>query len=186
MKTVSFSWDIYRWSHHGTNQLFHVACSRGDLQAFDRCARLRWPCSLPDGWKPITRSGRPVPPAATARDTFAARAGVRRPVTSWPGSRCNREPSCRPAADCAGCRQRRCCRLPDRAPPRREAERHCGSRLFTRRRAFSMSGLAETVCWPHFDNTWASPIGWQSFLNRCERHSAPSLCYTFALEERTG
>src|SRR5215212_3744721 len=36
--------------------------------------------------------------------------------------------------------------------------RHCGSRLFTRRRAFIMSGLASMLCWPHFDRTCASPI----------------------------
>ena len=36
--------------------------------------------------------------------------------------------------------------------------RHCGSRLLTRRRAFAMSGLASTVCCPHFDKTCASPI----------------------------
>ena len=30
-------------------------------------------------------------------------------------------------------------------------------RLFTRRRAFIMSGLASMLCWPHFDSTWASP-----------------------------
>jgi hypothetical protein len=35
-------------------------------------------------------------------------------------------------------------------------KRHCGSRLFTLRRALAMSGLASTVCAPHFDNTWAS------------------------------
>ena len=42
--------------------------------------------------------------------------------------------------------------------------------------------------------TWATssvspngmaPIVNSSFLNRCERHSAPPLWYTFALEERT-
>src|ERR1700741_2100700 len=36
-------------------------------------------------------------------------------------------------------------------------KRYCGSRLFTRRRAFAMSGLASTVCWPHFDNTLRVP-----------------------------
>src|SRR3954469_22740702 len=36
--------------------------------------------------------------------------------------------------------------------------RHCGSRLFTRRRAFIISGLASMLCWPHFDRTCASPI----------------------------